>query len=70
MSPNTCIFLSTDIDECQQFAGRGSICVGNCINLPGSYRCTCPAGWRLLGNGRSCQGIDLILCIQTTVDSR
>ena len=54
-------FPLTDVDECRQFAGRGSICVGNCINTEGSYRCDCPEGWRLLGNGRSCQGIESTL---------
>ena len=50
-------FFISDIDECRLYSNRGQICAGKCINLPGSYRCSCPDGWRSLANGRSCQGI-------------
>lgn len=31
----TCI----DIDECSEYQ---ELCIGNCLNEPGSYKCACP----------------------------
>ena len=47
----TCV----DIDECSDQPG---LCVGNCLNEPGSYMCSCPTGYRLLSSGRKCTDID------------
>lgn len=50
-----CFFLA-DIDECALPTG-GHICSFRCINIPGSFQCTCPStGYRLAPNARNCQG--------------
>ncbi len=46
------VFSCTDINECHR---RGR-CQHSCQNTPGSFRCTCPQGYRLATNGRTCQG--------------
>ncbi|KAM6117600.1 hemicentin-2 [Phoenicopterus ruber ruber] len=46
----TCI----DLDECQML----NQCQHECRNSPGSYRCLCPPGYRLLPNGKSCHDVD------------
>ncbi|CAG5867625.1 unnamed protein product [Menidia menidia] len=43
----------TDVDEC---SGRRP-CGQQCLNTPGSYRCACGEGFRLSGDGRSCQSL-------------
>uniref|UniRef100_A0A3B3BIE7 Hemicentin 1 n=1 Tax=Oryzias melastigma TaxID=30732 RepID=A0A3B3BIE7_ORYME len=52
---------------CQRgFKSRGGLCLINecemrdtcqheCMNTPGSHRCLCPAGYRLMTNGKTCQ---------------
>uniref|UniRef100_A0A3P9M5Z2 Hemicentin 1 n=1 Tax=Oryzias latipes TaxID=8090 RepID=A0A3P9M5Z2_ORYLA len=52
---------------CQRgFESRGGLCLINecemrdtcqheCMNTPGSHRCLCPAGYRLMINGKTCQ---------------
>ncbi|XP_072912071.1 fibulin-7 isoform X3 [Hemitrygon akajei] len=52
--------LCQDVDECEVFQLKGvsRLCIHNCVNIPGSYRCTCPAAYRLLSDGRSCGDID------------
>ena len=55
-----------DIDECEEYGRKGSIttpfgrgsflCLGNCVNEPGSFQCTCPQGYILAPNKRSCTG--------------
>nr|CAD7595605.1 unnamed protein product [Timema genevievae] len=45
------------IDECEQFKER-NLCVGICVNQPGSYSCKCPDGYRLGSDGRTCQDED------------
>lgn len=45
----------TDIDECQINNGG---CSHTCQNLPGSYKCTCPVGFDLMRDRKTCQDID------------
>ena len=67
-----CFPQTPDIDECTQFGGRPGrrgVCGGRCLNLPGSYRCECPDGWRLKPDGRSCQGRSLSQSISSSSTS-
>ncbi|MCJ8749980.1 hypothetical protein PDJAM_G00193750 [Pangasius djambal] len=43
-----------DINECEQ----RDMCQHECVNTPGSHRCLCPNGYRLMTNGKTCQDID------------
>ncbi|XP_005733181.1 hemicentin-1 isoform X1 [Pundamilia nyererei] len=43
-----------DINECEV----RDTCQHECTNTPGSYRCLCPAGYRLMTNGKTCQDTD------------
>ena len=46
-----------DIDECEIWKARGGrLCSGVCENTIGSYICTCPPGYRILTDGKTCQG--------------
>ncbi|XP_029000405.1 fibulin-7 [Betta splendens] len=53
---NTCV----DIDECEVFHNgpAGRLCLHTCVNTPGGYRCSCPAGYDVTRDGRSCKDID------------
>lgn len=51
----TCDFGLSDIDECLQTPNP---CAYQCRNVPGSFRCQCPPGTVLLGDGRSCAGLE------------
>ncbi|RDD39384.1 Mucin-like protein [Trichoplax sp. H2] len=44
-----------DINECQVSNGN---CGSICVNTIGSYRCTCPSGYYLAMDGRTCQDIN------------
>ncbi|XP_054440698.1 hemicentin-2 [Pteronotus mesoamericanus] len=46
--------VCTDRDECQV----RSLCQHACQNTEGSFRCLCPAGYRLLPSGKNCQDIN------------
>ena len=46
--------FSPDMDEC--VTGNHS-CMQNCHNTDGSYRCSCKAGFKLLSDGMSCEGM-------------
>ncbi|XP_046530474.1 hemicentin-2 isoform X1 [Equus quagga] len=46
--------ICTDLDECRV----RSLCQHACRNTEGSYRCLCPAGYRLLPSGKNCQDIN------------
>ncbi|XP_044515299.1 fibulin-7-like [Gracilinanus agilis] len=52
--------LCQDVDECQLFQlnQQNRICVHSCINLPGSYRCVCPAGYLLNPDQNTCEDVD------------
>jgi hypothetical protein len=44
-----------DIDECT--SGRHNCPVlANCINLPASFKCVCPSGYRLDQTRNICEG--------------
>uniref|UniRef100_A0AAV2L0I0 Hemicentin-1 n=1 Tax=Knipowitschia caucasica TaxID=637954 RepID=A0AAV2L0I0_KNICA len=43
-----------DVNECEV----RDTCQHECMNTPGSHRCLCPAGYRLMTNGKTCQDID------------
>ena len=43
----------TDIDECKKMNGG---CQSSCTNTPGSFRCSCDQGYRLLDDGLNCEG--------------
>ncbi|KAI4885507.1 hypothetical protein NFI96_005275 [Prochilodus magdalenae] len=46
-----------NLDECSQSAGH--LCAFKCVNVPGSYQCSCPEhGYIMSPNGRSCRDID------------
>lgn len=44
-----------DVDECAE--GRAA-CSFRCHNTPGSWRCTCPYGYRLAADGAHCRDVD------------
>ena len=46
--------LLPDINECNSNHG----CSHTCANTPGSFRCTCPGGYQLTSNQRTCEGIN------------
>ncbi|XP_068599564.1 hemicentin-1 [Brachionichthys hirsutus] len=43
-----------DINECEV----RDACQHECVNTPGSHKCLCPAGYRLMTNAKTCQDID------------
>ncbi|XP_042551285.1 fibulin-7 [Dipodomys spectabilis] len=49
-----------DVDECELFAQerRLRLCMHTCVNTPGSYSCTCPSGYQIMADGKSCEDID------------
>ena len=46
---NVCL----DINEC---ADKTSGCNQHCTDFPGSFRCSCTAGYRLNSDGKTCEG--------------
>ncbi|XP_038309141.1 fibulin-7 isoform X2 [Canis lupus baileyi] len=49
-----------DVNECELYGqeGRPRLCMHTCVNTPGSYRCACPSGYRMLADGKSCEDVD------------
>ncbi|XP_061415395.1 LOW QUALITY PROTEIN: fibulin-7 [Lethenteron reissneri] len=52
--------LCRDVDECELIKSKpdARLCMHECINTAGSYRCACPAGYRLQADERSCEDVD------------
>ena len=53
-----CVFSLPDVNECEVFRldQGGKLCAHACVNVPGSYQCSCPLGYKLLSDSRSCEG--------------
>ncbi|TSL47575.1 Hemicentin-1 [Bagarius yarrelli] len=50
-----------DINECEQ----RDICQHECVNTPGSHKCLCPNGYRLMTNGKTC--LDVNECMEQNI---
>ena len=50
----TCNYYRVDIDECEENTDG---CEYNCTNTMGSFICTCPDGFEVGSDDRSCVGI-------------
>uniref|UniRef100_A0A8C5QPU0 Fibulin 7 n=1 Tax=Leptobrachium leishanense TaxID=445787 RepID=A0A8C5QPU0_9ANUR len=52
--------ICQDVDECEIYKVDGAprLCMYNCINIPGSFRCSCPSGYKVPGDGKTCEDID------------
>ncbi|XP_028306276.1 fibulin-7 [Gouania willdenowi] len=52
--------ICTDIDECHLFplAQPGQLCAHQCTNTPGSFHCSCPSGYSMATDSRSCTDIN------------
>ncbi|NWU96012.1 FBLN7 protein, partial [Upupa epops] len=52
--------MCQDVDECQLFQSNPQtrLCLHDCLNLPGSYRCFCPSGYKLHTDRSSCEDVD------------
>ena len=57
-------FLIIETDECDTANGG---CEDNCFNVPGSYYCTCDAGYGLTADRHGCIGTTNISCKQMQV---
>ena len=47
----------TDVNECINSTANKCSFPNNCVNTPGSYNCSCPVGYSLENDGRTCTGI-------------
>ncbi|XP_060104228.1 fibulin-7 [Heteronotia binoei] len=52
--------ICQDVNECEVYKLEGAplLCMHTCINIPGSYHCSCPSGYRVFSDGKSCEDID------------
>ncbi|XP_020664011.3 fibulin-7 [Pogona vitticeps] len=52
--------ICQDVNECEVYKQEGAprLCMYACINTPGSYHCSCPSGYRIFSDGKSCEDID------------
>ncbi|XP_066535669.1 fibulin-7 [Hoplias malabaricus] len=58
--------ICQDVNECEVYKAdsSGLLCAHVCVNIPGSYHCSCPNGYKLLADGRSCEDVDECLMQQ------
>ncbi|XP_032556735.1 fibulin-7-like [Chiroxiphia lanceolata] len=52
--------MCQDVDECllYQSSPQTRICLHDCLNLPGSYRCLCPPGYLLHADRNACEDVN------------
>ena len=48
--------FSPDVDECDSSANR---CAFRCFNMPGTFRCICPMGYKVAADQIHCEGQSL-----------
>lgn len=60
------LFFFADLDECSNGTHQCSI-NAQCVNAPGSYRCTCAEGFT--GDGFTCSGKKELLNIRSRMQS-
>lgn len=53
MNEFPCLSRLSDVDECS----TQRPCAQECVNTAGGYRCACRDGFKLAGDGRSCQSL-------------
>lgn len=57
------LFVTPDVNECQL---SDNLCKnGQCVNLPGTYQCTCDTGYQATPDRQGCVGekiIDTCVC--------
>ncbi|TNN61764.1 Fibulin-7 [Liparis tanakae] len=58
--------ICQDVNECEVYRldKGGKLCIHECVNVPGSYHCSCPGGYKLLPDGRNCEDVDECLSQQ------
>lgn len=58
--------ICQDVNECEVYRldKGGKLCIHECVNVPGSYLCSCPGGYKLLPDGRNCEDVDECLSQQ------
>jgi len=54
-------YFVEDINECGINNGN---CESTCLNLIGSFACSCPSGFILDNNGRTCSGKCTVFAVQ------
>ena len=56
-TPSRCPLLHSDVDECVSNTHRCSTLSGAfCLNMIGSYNCSCPSGYHIDASGFTCVG--------------
>jgi len=40
----------------ENYLSGNELCMGKCINTPGSFLCTCPEGYQVMSDGITCKG--------------
>lgn len=51
------------------FHAGDDLCMGGCINTPGSYMCNCPPGYEIQKDAKTCKGNSAILNQSFSADS-
>uniref|UniRef100_A0A8B9Z316 Fibulin 7 n=1 Tax=Buteo japonicus TaxID=224669 RepID=A0A8B9Z316_9AVES len=59
-APDMLCSVPPDVDECQLFQSspQTRLCLHDCLNLPGSYRCLCPPGYLLHADRNACEDVN------------
>lgn len=47
------LYFSSDINECNTVLNQ---CAFRCANIPGSFRCVCPMGYKVAADEIHCEG--------------
>lgn len=59
---------SDNVDECSVFAG--AVCSHLCVDLPHGFLCSCPTGYELTDDQRTCRFIDASEVLDCSINNR